>query len=67
MSAKMATPGLLRTMVVWNEGCDVIIYVDDVNNKHLSRDSNYIADVFMSAKFGNLIISMREVVITSIL
>ena len=34
MSAKMAAPGLLKIM-------------DDVTNKILSRDSNYIVDVFM--------------------
>ena len=47
MSAKMATPGLLKIMVSSNKGYDVIISVDDVTNKILSRDSNYIVDVFM--------------------
>ena len=42
MSAKMATPGLLKIMVFWNKGYDIIISVDDVTNKILSRDSNYI-------------------------
>ena len=54
MSAKMATPDFLK-------GYDVIVSVDDVTNKILSRDSNYIVDVFMSPKFGNCSISMREV------
>ena len=67
MSAKMATPGLLKITVFWNKGYDVIISVDDVTNKILSRDSNYIVDVVMWPKFGNTSISMREVIITSIL
>ena len=33
VSAKMATPGLLKTIVFWNKGHDVIISVDDVTNK----------------------------------
>ena len=67
MSAKMATPGLLKITVFWNKGYDVIISVHDVTNKILSRDSNYIIDVVMWPKFGNSSISMREVIITSIL
>ena len=67
MSAKMATPGLLKITVFWNKGYDVIISVDDVTNKILSRDSNYIVDVFMWPKFGNSSISKREVIIISIL
>ena len=46
---------------------DVIIPVHDVTCKVLSRNSNYIADVVMVAKFGNSSISMTEVIITSIL
>ena len=53
MSAKMATPG--------------IIFFQDVTNKILSRDSNYVVDMVMWPKFGNSSISMREVIITSIL
>ena len=67
MSAKMATPGLLKITVFWNKGHDVNISVDDVTNKILSRDSNHIVDVFMWPKFGNWSISMREVITTSIL
>ena len=67
MSAKMTTPGFLKATVLWDKGYDVIIPVDDVTNKILSRDSNYIVDVFMWPKFGNSSISMREVIITSIL
>ena len=67
MSAKMATPGLLKITVIWNKGYDVIIIVDDVINKILSRDLNYIVDLLMWPKFGNSNISMREVITTSIL
>ena len=66
MSAKMATPGLKIT-VFWNKGNDVRIFVDDVTNKIVSRDSNYIVAVFMWPKFGNCRIYMREVIATSIL
>ena len=47
MSAKMVTPGFLKITVFSNKGYDVIIPVDDVIKKNLSRDSNYIVDVFM--------------------
>ena len=67
MSAKITTPGLLKIRVFWNNGYDVIISVHDVINKILSRDSNYIIDVFMWPKFGNCSISMSKVIITSIL
>ena len=67
MSAKMATPGLLKIMVFWNKDYDVIISVDEVTNKILSRDSNYTVDVLMWPKFGNWSISMRDVITTSIL
>ena len=67
MSAKMATPDLFKTMVSWNKGYDVIIPVDDVTDKILSRNSNYIVDMFMWLKFGNSSISMREVITISIL
>ena len=67
ISSKMATPGLLKITIFWNKDYDVIISVDDVTNKILSRDSNYIVDLFMWPKFGNCSISMREVITTSIL
>ena len=67
MSAKMATPGLLKITIFWNKGYDVIIPVNDVTNKILSRDSYYIVDAFMSPKFDNSSVSMREVITTSIL
>ena len=58
MSAKMATPGLLKITVFWSKGYDVIVLVDDVTNEISLRDSNYIVDLFMWPKFG----SMREVI-----
>ena len=67
MSAKIATPVLLKITVFWNKGYDVIISVDDVTNKILSRDSNNIEVAFMWPKFGNCSISMKEVITTSIL
>ena len=67
MSPKMTTSGLLKKTVFWNKDYDVIILADDVTNKILSRDSNYIVDVVMWPKFGNSSISMREDIITSIL
>ena len=67
ISAKMAIPGLLKIMVFWNEGYDVIILVDDATNKILSRDSNYIVDVFIWPNIDNSSISTREVITTSIL
>ena len=66
MSAKMATSGLLKITVFWNKSYDVVS-VDDVMNKTLWHDSNYITDMFMWPKFGNSSISMWEVITTSIL
>ena len=67
MAVKMTTVGLLKIKIFWNKGYDVIIFVHDVTNKILSRDSNYIIDVVMWPKFGNSSISMREVITTLIL
>ena len=67
MSAKLATPGLLKIKVFQNKGYDVIIPDYDVISKLLLHDSNYIIDVVMWPKFGNSSISMKEVIITSIL
>ena len=67
MSAKLATPGLLQANIFRKEGYDVIILDYSVTNKILSRDSNYVIDVVMRPKFGNPRISLREVIITSIL
>ena len=67
MSAKLETLGLLKKKVFWNKGYDVIIFVHDVTNIILLRDSNYIVDAVMRPKFGNSNISLREVTIISVL
>ena len=66
MSAKLAAPGLLKTMVFWNKGYEIINPVHDVTNKILSHDSNHIIDAVMWPNFGSSSIYMREVMITSI-
>ena len=45
MSVKLATLGLLKVKIFQNKSYDVIISAH--TNKILSRDSNYIVDVFM--------------------
>ena len=65
--AKVGTPGFLKITLFSNKGYDAIISVDDVTNKNLRHNSNYIADVFMRPKFGNSGISMKEVITTSML
>ena len=69
MSTKMTKLGLLKIKVNSNNSYDVIISVHDVINKilFLLWESNYIVGVAMWSKFGNSSISMREVIITSIL
>ena len=67
MPATLATPDLLKIKISQNKGHDVITFDYDVTNKILSRDSNHIVDVVMWPKFGNSNISIREVIITSIL
>ena len=51
----------------WNEIHDFIISVHDVTKKIISSDSNYVVDVIIWPKFGSYSISMREVIINSIL
>ena len=41
MSAKLATPGILKRKVCWNKDYDIMISVHDVTNEILSHDSNY--------------------------
>ena len=65
MSAKMAIPSPRKIKVFWKKSYEVIIFVNDVTNKTLSRDSNYIVDVITWPKFGNSSISVREITITS--
>ena len=51
MSAKMATPDLLKVTTFWNKSYDVIISVDDVSNKILSCDSIHIDKKLVSVAF----------------
>ena len=67
MPAKMVTPDFLKKAVFWNKGYYVIISVHDAMIKILSGDSNYIVDAVMRPKFDNSSISMKEVIIASIL
>ena len=67
MWAKMATLGLLKIRVVWNKDYDIIVSIHDVTNKVLSYDSKYVIDVVMWPKFGNCSISIRKIIINSIL
>ena len=67
MSAKLAALSLLKIKVFWNECYDVITPFCDVTKKVLSHDSNHIEDVVMWPKFGNSSISIKEVIMTSIL
>ena len=61
----MASPGLRKVNVFWKKGYDVIIFVNDVTNRILSRDSNHVVEVVTWPKFGNSSISMKEVILTS--
>ena len=63
----MATPGLLKIKIFWKKAYDVIISAHDVTNTILSCNSNYNVNVVMWQKFGNSSISLREVILTSIL
>ena len=65
-SAKLVTLGANIIKVFWNNGYEVILLAHDVTNKISSSDKNYIVDVIMWPKFGNSVISMREVTISSI-
>ena len=67
MSSKLASLGLLKIKLFWNKDYDVIIFVHDLTNKILSRDSNYIVDAVMWSKFGKFSIFTKDVIIISIL
>ena len=47
MSAKLATPGLLKMKVFANKSYYVLVSVHVVTNNTLLRDSNYLVDVVM--------------------
>ena len=66
MSAKMVTLSLLKIKLLWNNCYDAMIFVYDVINKILSRESNCIVDLVMWPKFGNSSISVREIISASI-
>ena len=65
--AKLVTLGLFKIKTFWNRGYDVIIFVQQVTNRILLHDSNYFVDVVIWPKFDKSSISIREVIITSIL
>ena len=68
--SKMATLGFFEINVLWNKSYDVIISghnIHNITNKMFTRDSIYIAGDVMWSKFGNSSISIREVIIISIL
>ena len=67
MSAKLVPLGLLKINIFSNKGYGIITSAYDITNKILSSNSKYIVDVVMWLKFGNSSISMREVILTSIL
>ena len=64
MSEKLAKD-LLKIKVFWKKNYDVMIFVHNVTNKILSRDSNYIVDGVMWLKFDDSNIFRREVIINS--
>ena len=64
VSGKMLILSLHKIKIFLKKSYDVIIFINDVNNKILSPDSNYIIDVITLPKFGNSSISMTEVIIT---
>ena len=67
MLVKILTVDVVKIKVVWSKGYDLIISVYDVTDKVLSHNSNYVVDVVIWPKFSNSNISMRKVIITSIL
>ena len=67
MSAKMATPDLLKIKIFWKKGYGITISVHGIINKILSRNPNCNVTLVMWPKFSNSSIFVREVIITSIL
>ena len=67
ISARLDALGLLKIKVFWNKSYDVIISIYGDTSKILSRDSSHIIDVAMWPKFGTSSITMKEVIIISIL
>ena len=54
MSRKLDTLDLFKIKIFWNKGYDVIVSVQDVTNKFLSLDSNYIVEGCSWFKFNKL-------------
>ena len=67
MSTKMATPQAFLKNKFSKKAYDAIISAHAVTNTILLRDSNYNINLVMWPKFGYSLISVREVIITSIL
>ena len=49
---KLATLGFLKIKAILNKGYDFMNSINDITNKILSCDSNYIVNVVMWPKFG---------------
>ena len=64
---EIATLALLKIKISWNKDHDVIILLHGITNKILMRESHHIVDLVMRRKFGNSSISVKEVIITSVL
>ena len=67
MSAKLVTLSVLEIKIFWNYDYDVIISVHDVTNKNFIMWLNLNCICGHVTKVGNSDISMREVMVTSIL
>ena len=67
MPAKVAALGLPKIKVFWSKGYDILISVHELTSKIVSCESSYIVGLVMWPKFGNSSVSIREVIITSIL
>ena len=63
MSVKLAPAGFPKMKVFWNKRYDIIISVYGITNKV----SNLIADLVKWPKLGNSTISLRKLIIASIL
>ena len=63
----MVTLGLLKIKVLSNIDHDVILCFHDITNKIFSCNCNYIVDGAMWPKFVNSSISMKEVIVKSVL
>ena len=56
MSLKLGTLGLLEIKVFWDRCFDVIVFAHEeqnVKNKTLSREADYVVDAVVRPKFGN--------------